>query len=364
MDIVLHILFFIFGGTIVLSTVLSAIRTFILPRSARDSITRFTFLYLRRLFNFFIGRGVDYSKRDQIMAYYAPISLLILQLVWLLLLLSGFMCMFWALGVDDWVKAYTLSGSCLFTLGFATANDFPQTVLAFTEAAFGLIMVALLIAYLPTLYSAFSKREASVALMEVRAGSPPSAIEMIKRYHRLRNLDLLHEIWVSWEIWFVELSESHTSLAVLSFFRSPQPKQSWVTTAGAVLDAAALMNALVDQPHDAQADLCLRAGFLALRRIAEYFRVPYNPDPHWPTDQISIARAEFNDACGQLSEAGVPLKENRDLAWQDFAGWRVNYDYVLLALAALTMAPEALWSSDRGLRMRWKPTSKHTNKGV
>lgn len=358
MEIVLHILCFIVGGTVVLSTVLSAIRTFVLPRSARDSITRYTFLFLRRLFNFFVHRAIEYSKRDQIMAYYAPISLLILQMVWLFLLLLGFMSMFWALGTDDWMKAFTLSGSCLFTLGFATASDLPEVILAFFEAATGLIMVALLIAYLPTLYSAFSKREASVAMMEVRAGSPPSAVEMLMRYHRLRNLDLLHEIWVSWELWFVELSESHTSLAVLSFFRSPQPKQSWVTTAGAVLDAAALLNAVVDTPHDPQADLCLRAGFLALRRIADYFRVPHNPDPHWPRDQISIARSEFNDACGQLSEAGVPLKEDRDLAWQNFAGWRVNYDYVLLALAALTMAPEALWSSDRGLRMRWKPTHK------
>jgi hypothetical protein len=210
-------------------------------------------------------------------------------------------------------------------------------------------MVALLIAYLPTMYNAFQQRELAVTMLEVRAGSPPSAVEMIIRFHRLHSLENLHGLWESWETWFAQIEESHTSLAALVFFRSPQPDHSWVTASGAVLDAASLMRSTVDVPADTQADLCIRAGYLALRRIADFFGVAYNSAARFPDDPISITRVEFDAACSQLAAAGVPLTPDRDQAWQDFAGWRVNYDRVLLALAGLTMAPYAPWSSDRNL---------------
>jgi hypothetical protein len=235
------------------------------------------------------------------------------------------------------------------TLGFTKGSSLVHTVLAFSEATIGLIMVALLIAYLPTMYNAFQQRELAVTMLEVRAGSPPSAVEMITRFQRLHSLDGMHNLWETWETWFAQIEESHTSLAALVFFRSPQPDHSWVTASGAVLDAAALMRSTVDAPADTQADLCIRAGYLALRRIADFFDVTYNANARFPDDPISITRAEFDAACDQLAAAGVPLKPDRDRAWQDFAGWRVNYDRVLLALASLTMAPYAPWSSDRSL---------------
>jgi hypothetical protein len=109
--------------------------------------------------------------------------------------------------------------------------------------------------------------------------------------------------------------------------------------------------AAVDIPPDAQASLCLRAGYLALRRVSDFFSIPYNPDPK-PDDPITIRREEFEAACDELTRAGVPLHSDRDQAWRDFAGWRVNYDSVLLALAGLVMAPEAPWSSDRAANYR------------
>jgi hypothetical protein len=171
---------------------------------------------------------------------------------------------------------------------------------------------------------------------------------MILRYNRLHGLDRLSNVWPDWELWFTELEESHTSLAALVFFRSPKPDRSWVTAAGAILDAAALTNAALDIPHDLRADLTIRAGFLALRSIADFFAVKYNPNPK-PTDPISVTRAEFDAAYEQMAAAGVPLKPDREQAWRDFAGWRVNYDRVLVALAFITMAPYAPWSSDRTL---------------
>jgi hypothetical protein len=343
----LRVLSFIVGVAIVAGTLLSATRTYVLPRSARDRVARAVFLAIRKVFDFVCRRAATYHGRDRIMALYAPISLLVLDAVWLVLVLIGYTMMFWALGSPTWHSAFTTSGSSLLTLGFAVFNGTPITILAFSEAMIGLTLVALLIAYLPTIYAAFSRREEQVTLLEVRAGSPPSALTMIERFHRIQGLDRLHGMWERWETWFANVEETHASLAALCFFRSPSPDRHWVTAAGVVLDAAALSASTLDIPHDAQADLCIRAGFIALRHIADFFRISYNPDPA-PTDPISIRRAEFDAVCEELASHHVPLKADRDQAWRDFAGWRVNYDTALLALARLTMAPPGvLWSTDR-----------------
>jgi hypothetical protein len=183
-------------------------------------------------------------------------------------------------------------------------------------------------------------------MLEVRAGSPPSAVELIKRHQRIHGLDRMHDLFAAWEVWFADVAESHTSLAALVFFRSPKPEHSWVTAAGAVLDAASLAVSTVDMAPDVRANLCIRAGYLALRAVADFFRFPYDADPR-PGDPISVTQEEYNWACAEMAAQGVPLKADLERAWRDFAGWRVNYDSVLLALADLTMAPEAPWSSDR-----------------
>jgi hypothetical protein len=346
MILFLRILVLLLGTILVIFTLFSAIRTLVLPRAIQDQITKFTFTVIRRMLSFLLRFSNDYQFRDRIMAYYAPVALLALLPVWLVLVTIGFTGIFWSLGITSWYDAFLLSGSSLLTLGFARAENFIQLSLVFLEATIGLMLIALLIAYLPTMYAAFQRRASAVALLEVRAGDPPSAVEMLLRFNRIQGLNQLHETWQSWEKWFVDLQESHTSLSMLVFFRSPQPRHSWITASGTVLDAAALTLSTLDIPHDFQADLCLRAGYLALRQIADFFNVPYNPNPH-VGDPISITREEFDQAYDQLAAQDLPVRFNRDQAWRDFAGWRVNYDQVLIALAELTIAPEAPWSSDR-----------------
>ncbi len=349
MDIILRMLVFLLGAAIAVRTVASAIVTFVLPRSASDRVSGFVFKMVRRIFDLRLRKARSYEQRDRIMALYAPISLLMLPPVWLTLAIIGYALMYWALGaVESFDQALRVSGSSIFTLGYATLTDWGSTLLMFTEAAIGLIFIALLISYLPTMYGAFQRRESAVSMLEVRAGSPPSALEMILRYQRIHGLQKLTEMWITWEIWFADIEESHTTLAALVFFRSPQPDHSWVTAAGAILDAAAIAASTLDVPRDPQAQLCIRAGFIALRRIADFFGIAYNKDPR-PDDPISVSRYEFDAVCDQLAEKGVPLKDDRDQAWHDYAGWRVNYDTVLLALAAITLAPYAPWSSDRSL---------------
>jgi hypothetical protein len=345
--IALKITVFLVGLWLVIKTINSALRTFVLPRSAPDRLTSFVFRWLRSLFNLRLRFVQDYIREDTIMAMYAPLAVMALLPAWLALVLIGYTGMFWATGAGTLYESFILSGSSLFTLGFARSDPGTHLLLNYTESTIGLILVALLMAYLPTMYSAFSNRERTVNLLEVRAGSPPSAVEMILRFNRLNRLRELHHHWEEWEVWFAELQESHTSLAALVFFRSPQPQQSWVTAAGTILDAGALILAAVDVPQDMQINLCMRAGYLALRSIADFFNIPYNANPHFPDDDISVSRAEFDAACNRLAENGVALKADRDQAWLDFAGWRVNYDSALMALADLTMAPAAPWTSHR-----------------
>ena len=354
MDAVVEVAWFVGGALLVLIALDSAVRTFILPRGAAVPYTRLVFVAVRRVFDLRLRFAKSYEARDRVMALYAPLSLLFLPLTWLVLVLVGFMGMYRALGVPTWRQAFAESGSSMLTLGFVGPSDLPTTSLAFIEAAMGLGLLALLIAYLPTIYTAFSRREASVAALATRAGTPPSAVDLLIRAHRIGRLDQLDDLWTDWQRWFAELEETHTSLAVLVFFRSPRSDRSWVTASGAVLDSAAFVNSTIDVPWTPQAGLCVRAGYIALREIGDFFDVPYDPDPA-PTDPISIAREEFDEACNTLEGAGVPLKADRDQAWRDFAGWRVNYDAVLVALAALTVAPYAPWSSDRSVRFRVRP---------
>lgn len=347
MDFVFRVLAFGAGFGLVALTILSAVRTLVLPRAAPDQLTRLVFVVIRKVFGVGLKFARSFREMDSLMALYAPIGLLALVPGWLILVTLGYMGMMWAAGDISWYQAFKISGSSLLTLGIAQDEGLLMTILEFTEAAIGLMLVALVIGYLPTIYAAFSRRESMVTMLEVRAGSPPSAVEMLSRYQRIHGLDGLAAQFQAWESWFADIEESHTSLSALVFFRSPWPDRSWVTAAGAVLDAAALRQSLVDLPLEPQASLCIRAGFIALRRISNFFNFPYNPDPHFPQDPITVSRADFDKACAQLEAANVPLKTDREQAWLDFAGWRVNYDRVLIGLANLTMAPPSPWTGER-----------------
>ncbi len=347
-EIPVRILAFVFGVSLVMRTLLSAVRTFILPRSARDRLSAFYFGWWRRFFYWRANRVHTYEERDRIMAMFAPLSLILIPGFWLALVGTGYTLIYWSLGADSLYTAFAHSGSTLTTLGFDRLEGTAMMAATFSEAAISLILVAILISYLPTMYSAFSRRETAVTLLEVRAGTPPSAVEILGRSQRIHGLHSLIDLWRQWEQWFAELEESHTSLAALVFFRSPDPQHSWLTAAGTVLDCAALYASTVDVPHGPQVDLCIRAGYLSLRAIADFYRLSYDPNPA-ATDPISVTREEFDEAYARLAEYEVPLKADRDQCWRDFSGWRVNYDTVLIKLAAMTMAPYAPWISDRSV---------------
>jgi len=344
--IALRVLAGLAGVGLALATMASAVRTVIVPRAIPARLASAVFLVVGQVYRLRLGRAASYTARDRAMATFAPVSLLALLGAWLSVMWLAFGLLLWGTDGGSGWAALRLSGSSLLTLGFAVPGSVVATVVEFAEAGTGLVLLALLITYLPSLYQAFARREALISKLEVRAGAPPTGWELLSRAWRLERFDLLAPLWSVWEDWFVDLEESHTSFPALPFFRSPEADHSWVTAAGAVLDAAALLCAAVDVPRDIDAELTIRAGYLALRRIAAFFAIPFDPDPT-AGDPIMLTREEYDVAVGELAAAGVPLRGDQEAAWRDFAGWRVNYDAVLVALAGMVTAPYAPWSSDR-----------------
>jgi hypothetical protein len=345
----------VFLGGVILAgwTVLSALRTVVLPRSAQSILTQGVFRGIRAAFGLVARIRSSFYWRDRVMALFAPVGLMGLAVAWLVLVAAAFMLCFWAVQQQGWAEAFKASGYSLTTLGFAGLSGVGLIALAAGEAILGLGLLALLISYLPALYAAFSRRETLVAMLEVRAGSPPSAVEMLARFHEIGMMDGLSGMWAAWEVWFADVEESHTSLPALAFFRSPEPDRHWVTAAGTILDSAALAKAAIGIGVQPQAVLLLDAGHLALRRIADVLGVDSSqPSPEWP---ISITRAEFDTACDRLAGVGLPMRADREAAWKEYATLRVSYDWVLLDLAELTMAPYAPWSADRSTPRHRRP---------
>ena len=342
------------GAVVVVLTVLSAIATVVVPRGEPVRLTNAVFRVSRKLFE--LRSDVlrhDYERRDRAMSKFAPVTLIGLAFVWLTAVLLGFTGIFhgFADGVG-WAYAFEASGSSLMTLGFVAVDGVDLHIVAFAEAGLGLLLLALLITYLPTMYAAFSRREALVTRTSISAGTPPTPWALIERYHRIAGFDRLEaQLWTPWTGGFVDIEESHTSLSALALFRSPQPHRSWITAAGCILDTAALLQSSVEGYDDSRAQLTMRAGFLSLRAIADHHGVAHDPDPS-PDDPISITRDEWEQVLDDLAAIGVPIVADRDEAWRAFRGWRVNYDAVLLGLAEFTMAPYAPWSADRSPPIR------------
>lgn len=347
MSVAIDVVLGVVGAVLIMVAVRSAVHATILPRATSNRLASLSSVATRVGFRLWVGRSSSYERRDRIMASVGPVALLGLLVTWLVLIMAGYTLLFLAVTTSDVARAIELSGSSVFTLGSTAPPGLGGDVVSYSEAGIGLLVVTLLITYLPSIYASFSRREVGVSLLRVRAGTPAQPATMLIRYQRIEPEGYrLTELWQQWERWFVDVEESHTSFPVLALFRSPLAEQSWVTSAGALLDAASLWLSTVEGPRDPDAALCLRAGFQCLRRVASMFHVAYEDDPS-PTDPITIDRAEWDAVAQELVDAGLPVVADRDQAWRDFKGWRVNYDTVLLTLARLIEAPPAPWISDR-----------------
>jgi hypothetical protein len=225
-------------------------------------------------------------------------------------------------------------------------------VILFAAATTGLVIVAPQIAYLPTLYGAYNRRETDVSVLNARAGVPAWGPELLARTHYalgsgVSTLDTLPDLYEQWERWAFDVADTHSAYPPLVRFRSPGPLTSWVTSLLAVLDSAALFLALAPgSAPTVPARLCLRGGFTCFDRVARSMGIDL-PDEPDPAGGISLTYAEFLDAVDRLREVDFPIERDPADAWPDFAGWRVSYEAAAYAVAAAADAVPALWSGPR-----------------
>src|SRR5215471_10536088 len=330
----------------------SVIGTLIVPRQVGSWLTRWVDRVVIAAYRVVTRPVTEYRRRDQILATQAAAILLTQLVAWLAILFAGFSLLLWPFADRGISAAMTDAGSSIFTLGFAEPPGAAPSAVVFFAAASGLVVVALQIGYLPTLYAAFNRRETEVALLNARAGIPSWGPELLARTHYalgsgVSTLDTLPDLYAQWERWAADVAESHTTYLPLIRFRSPRALSSWVTALLAVLDSAALILSLSPKAAPTvPARLCLRGGFLCFNQVAQGMGVVV-PEEREAGGQISLTYEQFLTAVDRLREVDFPIERDPAEAWPDFVGWRVNYEPAAYMVAyALDLVP-AMWSGPR-----------------
>jgi hypothetical protein len=303
------------------------------------------------------GRLVrSWDRRDALLASQPVVTLGIVLFTWLAGFVAGYGLLLWLLG-GSLPDALREAGSSLFTLGFAARRGAEPSVVDFLAAASGLVIVALQIAYLPTLYAAYNRRETEVTLLGPRAGSPAWGPELLARVQIADGIEQLTVIYQGWERWSADVAESHSSYPSLLRFRSPEPHSSWVVSQLAVLDAAALHLAACPAGAPFTARLCVQMGFTCLRKLTRTLRIPVDDDPR-PDDPVRLSWEEFMEGWERITSVGFPVERTAEEAWPHFRGWRINYEAAAYKLASGLDAVPARWSGPR--RNEWAPFEHRT----
>ncbi len=271
------------AGILCLLTILfDAFQTIILPRRAigRFRITRIFYIVTWRPWAFFARRIRHPRPRETVFSYYGPLSLLLLLVVWAASMVVGFALLFFALGspFSDATAGHAgfrtdlyVSGTTLFTLGLGDVvpHSAWSRAIVILESGTGLGLLAIVMGYFPVLYSAFSRREVSISLLDARAGSPPTAAELMRRHSYPGADQALSLLLVEWERWSAELLESHISYPLLCYFRSQHGNQSWLSALTAILDTSALLIAGVRGHEARQAQLTFAMARHAVVDLAQ-----------------------------------------------------------------------------------------------
>lgn len=340
------------GLLLVVTAGRSVVGTLVVPRSVGGWLTSEVDKLVNAVFVLITRPIREYRRRDRIFAANAATVLIGQLAAWLMIFFVGFSLMFWPLVHGGITQAFRDAGPGLWQIGQDRARGAAEETILDVATLTSLVTITLLIAYLPTLYTEFNRRENAVALLNALAGVPSWGPELLARTHYalgsgVSSLDTLPQLYGDWESWASEVGESHCTYLPLVRFRSPKPLSSWVTSLLAVLDSAALILSLSPSAAPTvRARLCLRAGFSCFGDVARAmgFDIPMEADP---SRGISITYDEFLDAIHRLERVDFPIERKPEDAWPDFVGWRVNYEQAAFAIAREIEAPPALWSGPR-----------------
>src|SRR5690242_13639990 len=351
------------AGLVLLAVVLwDAFETIILPRrvSGRIRLTkmfyRYTWAPWRAAARLLAGR-----RREAFLSFYGPLSLIALLALWAAGSVFSFGLLQWAAGsamtvaggggTGYWSDLY-MSGTTFFTLGLGDVvprSAFAK-VLTVVEAGTGFAFLAAVIGYFPVIYQAFSRREVAISLLDARAGSPPSAAELLWRHRADPRAAALAELLKEWERWAADVLESHLSYPPLAYFRSQHYNESWLAALTTILDTSAVAMVGLEGWCVRQAELTFAMARHAVVDLAQVFSTP----PGAAKDRLPPADLERLRA--RLAGGGMRLKARPDFA-ERLSELRRMYEPYVVALARYLALPLPPWIRDVDRPDNWQTSA-------
>ncbi|MDX6574479.1 MAG: hypothetical protein QOE96_432 [Blastocatellia bacterium] len=311
----MSILIGLIGVALIIVVLWDVFETIVLPRRVTRRF-RLTRLFYRVIWVPWstIARGFKKNKaRETFLSVFGPLSLLALLVLWAVALVFGFASLHWSFGSElnlvnghaEFFSDVYYSGTTFFTLGLGDIAPAGTAARAITviEASLGFGLLALVIGYFPVLYQAFSRREVNISMLDARAGTPPTAAELLRRHQEGQSLDSLDQFLRDWEMWAADLMESHLSYPVLCFFRSQHDNQSWLAALNTVLDTCSLVMVGIDGIPKWQAQLTFKMARHAIVDISQIFNT--SPVKH---DGARLPKKDLETLRMILSETGVALR--------------------------------------------------------
>jgi len=352
------------GIACILAVLLDAFKTIILPRRAtgRFRITRIFYILTWKPWVFLTSQVHDPRQRESVFSYYGPLSLIFLLIVWAAGMVFGFALIFYSLGspFNDAMLRHGfrsdlyVSGTTIFTLGLGdvTPSNVWSRALTILEAGTGFGFLAVVMGYFPVLYSAFSRREVSIALLDARAGSPPTAAELLRRHSYEGAENALSLLLVEWERWSAELLESHISYPLLCYFRSQHTNQSWISALTAILDTSALLIAGVRGHEARQAQLTFAMARHAMVDLAQIFSLA-------PINQAAdrLPPQKYEELYGMLCQTGVTVCRDGQ-SYERLGEMRALYEGYAEALGAYLRMPLPPWFPTNPHKDNWLTVAK------
>jgi hypothetical protein len=354
-------------GVILAATVLwEVFETIVLPRRVTRHF-RLTRLFYRSTwipYATLAGLRKTRKKRDALLSFYGPLSLLLLLAFWAFNLILGFALIQYGDGArfsgtlfpSHFGNALYLSGTTLFTLGLgdiAPASPLARVVTVL-EAGIGFGFLALVIGYLPVLYQAFSRREANISLLDARAGSPPTAFELLRRHAGMgeHGMDALTEVLRDWERWSAEFMESHLSYPALAYFRSQHDNQSWLGSLLAILDVCGLAIVGLEGMCQYQARMTFAIARHALVDLSQVFGAP----PNGGNATNRLTPEELAEIRRRLGDEGLNLTSG-DAADAELARIRSLYEPYAFSLGQYLRLELPPWIKHEPAKDNWQTTS-------
>ena len=354
------------GAFLIVLVLWEAFETIIFPRrvTRRMRLTRIFYRVTWHAWKRIVHLMPAGRPSENLLSIYGPLSLIVLLSLWAFTLMLGFGLMHWGAAAisenrESFATTLYYSGTTFFTLGLGDVRPLSTftRLLTVAEAGTGLGFLAIVIGYLPGLNNSFSRREINISLLDARAGSPPTAAEMLHRHNDEYGMESIRELLHEWERWSAELLESHLSYPVLAYFRSQHDNQSWLAALTSILDTSALVMVGLEGACSRQAQLTFAMARHAVVDLCLIFGVT----PCWP-EPDRLTPAQLTNLRSRLLAAGLIPRtgDDADLKLMELRGMYEPFIFALSAHFRLALPP---WVPESAIADNWQASVSTPERG-